>query len=109
MRLRMVVTFIVLLSSATLSAQSNELGIFASRARFSSATATDQAIGLTAASIKFDSKAGYGLSFIHFVSPGWSIQLSGETIRANATVAVTAGGVRASEAAGPLELTQADA
>jgi outer membrane protein len=105
MRLRPFIVFLTFLLTLPLLAQS-ELGIFASHATFSKDSASDPTLGLTEADIKFDSKAGYGISFNHFFSPDMSIQLSGQTLRADAKVQVSVAGVTASEAGGTLDVKQ---
>jgi outer membrane protein W len=105
MRLRLLLVFLTFLLTLPLLAQS-ELGIFASHPILSKDSASDPTLGLTEADIKFDSKLSYGISFNHFFSPDLSFQLSGQTLRADAKVQVTAGGVTASEAGGTLDVKQ---
>lgn len=109
MRLRILAALLALSPAAALFAQSNELGLFVNHSKFSADNATDPAIGLTSANITFGSKAGYGLSFTHFVSSGFAVQLSGQSVSGKAKVEVTQGGVTAAEAGGALDLRQYDA
>ncbi len=106
MHLRRLIVFLAFLLTLPLFAQNNELGIFASHATFSKDSASDATLGLTEADIKFDSKVGYGISFNHFLAPDMSIQLSGQTLRADAKVQVTVGGVTAPESGGTLDVKQ---
>jgi outer membrane protein W len=83
MRIRIVPSFAMLLTcllTLPLFAQ-NELGIFANHATFRDSTAGPIAIERP----KFDSRVGYGISLNRFLSPDMSIQLSGQTLRADVT------------------------
>src|SRR5260221_4911062 len=79
MRLRLAVVFVAFLLTLPLFAQ-NELGIFANHAAFKDSP-IDPALG----GPTFDSKVGYGISLNRFLSPDMSIQLSGQTLRADVT------------------------
>jgi outer membrane protein W len=79
MRLRNAVVFFTFLLALPLFAQ-NELGIFTNHATF-----RDSTIGGIGIERKFDSRVGYGISLNHFLSPDMSIQLSGQTLRADVT------------------------
>jgi outer membrane protein W len=109
MRFRILVALFAFSLVAPLFAQTTEIGFFGNRATFTSDTATDAASGLTSATVKFDKKVGYGISFTQFLSPSTSIQVSGQTVRGDAKVTVAAGGVTAAEAGGSLDLKQFDA
>jgi outer membrane protein W len=96
------------MSAANLFAQANEIAVFVNRSSFSSTTETDPALGATF-KLKFDSRAGYGISVDHFFSPNLSLQLLAQTVRANSKVEVTALGTSFSENAGTLDLNEYDA
>lgn len=108
MRLRILVSLIALLLSVSLYAQTNEIGVFVNHSSFSSTSETDPATSLTG-SIKFDSKMGYGISFNHYLSPNLSVQLSGQTVRGNAKVTASIGGLGLLEDKGSIDLKQYDA
>src|SRR5438270_407237 len=95
-----VVSLSVLLFAAPLFAQTSEVGVFINHTSYSTNRASDATIGLTEADVKFDSKAGYGISYNHFLSPDTSLQLSANRLRGDAKVSITAGGVTATEAGG---------
>src|SRR5258707_11300174 len=102
MHVRTLVALFAVSLAVPLLAQTTELGFFGTRSTFTTDTATDLPDGLTAATIKFDKKVGYGISLTHFLSPGTSVQISGQTVRGDAKVAITQGGVTAAEAGGTL-------
>ena len=68
MRSRVLLSLIVTAVSFSLSAQTNEIGVFFNRASLSSNTASDPADALTAR-VKFDPKTGYGISFSQLAHP----------------------------------------
>src|SRR5438105_13966212 len=111
MRIRflLIVSLFVSLFAAPLFAQTSELGVFINHTSYSTNKVSDSTIGLTEADVKFDSKAGYGISYNHFLSPDTSMQFSANRLRGDAKVTVTAGGVTAAEAGGSLELDEYDA
>lgn len=109
MRVRILIALLAFSLAAPLFAQTTEIGFFGNRATFTSDTVTDPAIGLTSATIKFDKKVGYGISFTHFLSPSTSIQVSGQTVQGDAKVAINQGGVTTAEAGGTLDMRQYDA
>ncbi len=108
MRIRIFVSLIALLLTATLYAQTNEIGIFVNQSALSSSSETDPAIPITG-KVKFDSKSGYGISFDRFINPGLAVQLSGQTVRAKARISASTAGVSLGESAGTLDLKQYDA
>jgi outer membrane protein W len=105
MRFRVVVALIALFVTATLFAQSDEIGGFVNRSSFSSDSQTDPLTGVMA-NIKFDSKAGYGIAFTHFLSPTTAIELSGQTVHGIAKVQIATGGMTSPESGGKLDLKQ---
>lgn len=107
-RLPFFVLLLALLATPLL-AQTSEFGVFVNHTTFSKNTASDPAIGLTEADVKFDSKAGWGVSYNRFLSPDTSFELSAQDLKGDARVTITAGGVTGSESGGSLELRQYDA
>jgi outer membrane protein W len=108
MRLRILLFLIASTLCISSQAQTNEIGVFANHTSLSSSTVFDQADGLTA-TVKFDSRVGYGLSFTHFLSPNVALQLSGQTLRADAKLEVASGLLAIAAPDGSLDLKQYDA
>jgi len=97
-----------LLLSIPLSAQTNEIGVFANHASLSSTTASDSSVGLTARQT-YNSRTGFGISFNHYFSQSVSLQLTAQDVKANTRLAVSSGGVTSNFNAGSIELRQYDA
>lgn len=108
MRFRIFVSLIAFLMTASIYAQTNELGVFVNHSSFSSTSKTDPATSVTG-SIQFDSKMGYGISFNHYLSPNLSVQLSGQTVRGKARVTASIAGAGLLEEEGTIDLKQYDA
>lgn len=108
MRFRIFVSLVAFLLTASLYAQTNEIGVFVNHSSFSSSSETDPTIPLTG-TVKIDSKAGYGISFNHYFSPNLAIQFSGQTIRGKARLGTSVAGVNLPEADATLDMKQYDA
>lgn len=105
MRFRILLALIVFSSAATLFAQTDEIGGFINHTKFSSDSQTDPLTGVMA-NVKFDSKAGYGITLTHFLSPTTAVEISGQTVHGIAKVQIAAGGVTSTESGGKLDLKQ---
>ncbi len=80
MRTRIFVSLVVLLSAISLSAQSNQVGVFFTAPSFKTTSTTDS-IGTV--KFVFDRRTGYGVSLDHFLSPDTAFHLSWQKLRAN--------------------------
>lgn len=106
MRIRIAVLVTALLIPAALFAQTNEVAVSVNHTRFDSTSETDPTAGATF-KLKFESKAGYGISFNHFFSPNLSTELQAQTMRTNSKVDVSGTGIPAVTVdAGTLDLHQ---
>jgi outer membrane protein W len=107
MRIRILLSLLVMMYTASLFAQSNDITLFANHSSFHSTSETDPTTGFIA-KLKFDSKVGYGISFDHFLSPDLSIQLLAQQLKADTKLELTGAGTSVSEDAGTLDLKQYD-
>jgi outer membrane protein W len=103
MRIRIPLSLAVLLFAFSLSAQSNEIGVFFNAPSFSSTSTTDPDIGRV--KLLFDGKTGYGISLDHFASPDTAIHISAQKLRAGSRIEFP-DQVGASIDAGTMELTE---
>jgi outer membrane protein W len=102
MRIRIPVSLAALLFAFSLSAQSNEVGVFFNAPSFSSTSTTDPDIGRI--KLPFDGKTGYGISLDHFTSPDTALHISAQKLRADSRLEFPDQGV--SFDAGTLDLTE---
>ena len=84
MRTRILVSLAVLLSAFSLSAQSNQVGVFLNAPSFQTTTLTDPDVGRI--KLEFNGKTGYGVSFDHFTSPDTAVHLSWQKLRADSRI-----------------------
>jgi outer membrane protein W len=82
MRIRIPVSLAVVLFAFSLSAQSNQLGVFFTSTSFETTSTNDPDIGKI--KLVFDGKTGYGISLDRFTSPDTALHISVQRLRANA-------------------------
>lgn len=87
MRTRMLLSLAVLLFAFSLSAQSNQVGVFLNSPSFETTTLNDPDVGRI--KLPFDGKTGYGVSFDHFTSPDTAVHLSWQRLRADSRIEFT--------------------
>lgn len=86
MRTRILVSLAVLLFALSLSAQSNEVGVFVNSPSFKSTSETDPNVGRV--DLVFDGKNSFGVSFDHFTSPDTALHLSWQRLSASSHLEV---------------------
>ena len=100
--MRTTVLLAALLFALSLSAQSNELGVFVTKPSFKTTSTTDPDIGQI--KLAFDGKTGFGISLDHFTSPDSAVHISAQRLSANSRIDAPAQGL--SVGAGTMDLTE---
>jgi outer membrane protein W len=96
--------------SMPLFGQPSEVGVFVNRASFHRTTFNDSIFGIPfSVTLKFDSKAGYGISYNRFVSPSLSAEFSAQVLRGDTTIVTVSPTDTLADPAGTLDLRQYDA
>lgn len=102
MRIRITVSLSILFFAFSLSAQSNEVGVFFNAPSFKSTSTTDPDIGQI--KLVFDGKTGYGVSLDHFTSPDTALHVSAQRLSASSRLEVPTQGF--SVGAGTMDLNE---
>jgi len=102
MRIRIPVSFAVLLFAFSLCAQTNHVSVFLTDTRVDASTAT---FPDGVHKLSFDSRTGYGVAFDHFLSPDLAFHTSAEKAHAHAWLEVFNPGVSLSNG-GTLDLNE---
>ena len=98
-----LVMIVVLSAALPLSAQQNELGVFGSMARLASASIDEPQFGASA-SIEFEPRIGYGISFNRYFGDHLSAEVAAQRLNADAEFRISAGGLGTSFDVGSTEL-----
>jgi outer membrane protein W len=106
MRSTILVALVAALLPASLFAQSNEVTLFANRASLKTVSETNTEGEV--ARVNFSSRTGYGVSFNHFFSPSFSVEVAGQTLHARSRLSITDGPITFHQDAGSIDLKQYD-